>query len=116
MYVFKLEDERENNATNRETLIRPFIRFLNEEVCWKFSQNFVIEKDETIGEGKTIGKLDRYMMNADIAGFLGKYVFDSEPSEVAGSSEMMDEIFEASENKLAATVFIPQYWNAWSSI
>ena len=55
MYVFKLEDERENNATNRETLIRPFIRFLNEEVCWKFMQNFVIEKDETIGEGKTIG-------------------------------------------------------------
>jgi len=116
MYVFKLEDERENNATNRETLIRPFIRFLNEEVCWKFMQNFVIEKDETIGEGKTIGKIDRYMMNADIAGFLGKYVFDSEPSEVAGSNEMMDEIFEASENKIAANVFMPQYWNSWSSI
>jgi hypothetical protein len=48
-------------------------------------------------------------MNSDIAGYLGKYVFDNDPSEVASSVEMMDEIFEAPENKIAASFFFPQF-------
>ena len=55
-------------------------------------------------------------MNSDIAGYFGKYVFDNDPSEVASSVEMMDEIFEAPENKIAASVFFPQFWNSWNNL
>jgi len=101
---------------NRENLIRPFVNFLNNDVAWKYPQTFVLVQDETTGDGKKIGKIDNYVMNSDIAGYLGKYVFDNDPSEVASSVEMMDEIFEAPENKIAASVFFPQFWNSWSNL
>jgi len=63
-----------------------------------------------------VGKIDNYVLNSDIAGYLGKYVFDNDPSEVVASVEMMDEIFEASENKIAASIFFQQYWNSWSNL
>jgi len=56
------------------------------------------------------------MLNADIAGYIGKYVFENEATEVASSTDMMDLIFEAPENKITASVFLPQYWNSWSNI
>jgi len=54
------------------------------------------------------------MMNADIAGFLGRYVFDSPASEVMVDQDILDEIFENPKNKALVTTFMGQFWNSWN--
>lgn len=91
-----------------------FISFLNSEVKWRYSQKFYFAGDEsTVVDGK-LGKLDNYMLNADIASFLGKYVFENNPSEVMSDEGIMDEIFENPKNKVVASHFFGMFWNSWN--
>jgi hypothetical protein len=59
------------------------------------------------------GKLDRYLLNADIAAFLGKYVYDHTAAQVMQSEETLDNIFENPKNKALVPTFLAQFWNAW---
>lgn len=109
-----MDDGVENTSTERVKLVTDFISFLNNEVKWRYSQKFYFAGDEsTMVDGK-LAKLDNYMVNADIASFLGKYVFDSSPSEVMNDEEIMDEIFENPKNKCVASNFFGMFWNTWT--
>jgi len=69
--------------------------------------------DETVTINGENAKLDRYLLNADIAAFLGKYVFDNTAAQVMQSEEMLDIIFENPKNKAMVPTFLSQFWNAW---
>jgi hypothetical protein len=114
--VFRLDDEAENNEANRRQVCIDFVRYLNEDVQWRFPQSFRFVSDETVVVNGKIGKIDRYMLNSDIAGYVGKYVFESSPQEVLASDELMNEVFENPQNMLNAPDFFPRFWDSWSQI
>jgi len=46
--VFRLDDEAENNEANRRQVCIDFVRYLNEDVQWRFPQSFRFVSDETV--------------------------------------------------------------------
>ena len=73
---------------------------MNINIHWQYAQTFAFARDETVLDRSTIvGKLDRYLLNADIAGFLSEYVFDNDISEIVNDTETMNNIFENEQTK-----------------
>lgn len=112
-FLLLLENGIDNNSEARMQLAINFINYLNDEVPWKYTQKFIFSGDETQSTDGVNGKLDKYLMNQDIAGFLGKYVFDSTAAQVLKSTEILDQIFENPKNKALATTFLGRFWNSW---
>jgi hypothetical protein len=113
-FILLLDDGVDNTPETRLVLVSNFVNFLNNDVTFRFPSTFIVGTDETVHINGRIGSLDRYMMNADIAGFLGRYVFDSSASELMADQQMLDEIFENSKNKALVTTFMGQFWNSWN--
>ena len=63
-----------------------------------------------------LSKLDKYMMNSDIAGFLGKCDIHNAVSQVISSPEMLDIFFENSINITLVLTFLSQFWNSWETV
>jgi hypothetical protein len=104
----------ESTPQERLRVTRNFINYLNNEVSWKYPNQFVFCGDETVTIKGENAKLDRYLLNADIAAFLGKYVYDHTAAQVMQSEETLDTIFENPKNKTRVPTFLAQFWNAWT--
>jgi hypothetical protein len=113
-FILLLDDGMDNTPETRSVLVTNFVNFLNNEVTFRFPSTFILGTDETVYNNGKVGCLDRYMMNADIAGFLGRYVFDSSASEVMADQDILNEIFENPKNKALVTTFMSQFWNSWN--
>jgi hypothetical protein len=107
-----LPEGLESNATSRREWAENIIAHLN-KIPWQYPQTFRFVGDETWESDGTInGKLDRYLLNADIAGFLGKYVFEN-VAEVINHSPTLQEVFENEDNVHRSKQFLVTYWNSW---
>jgi hypothetical protein len=113
-FLFLIADGVENNPQERLHITQNFINYLNNEVSWKYPNQFVFCGDETVTINGDPGKLGRYLLNADISAFLGKYIYDSTATQVMQSEETLDTIFENPKNKALAPTFLSQFWNAWT--
>lgn len=69
--------------------------------------------DETIMEGPEIsGKMDQYLLNEDIGGVLGKFVFDN-LDEVLEDANTVSTIFGDEGNKRDHVALLTRYWTHW---
>jgi hypothetical protein len=103
----------ESTPQERLRVTQNFINHLNNEVSWKYPNQFVFCGDETVTINGENAKLDRYLLNTDIAAFLGKYVYDHTAAQVMQSEETLGSIFENPKNKALVPTFLAQFWNAW---
>lgn len=81
------------------------------KVDWTWSQTFVFSGDETL---TPLGKMDRYLLNQDLAGVLGAYVFEDVEEVISDPSELQN-IFGNQENINNASSILRKHWTAWTT-
>ena len=103
----------ENNEENRRIWANRLINSARALNMWCYPPSFEYVGDEMVMEcGVIAGKLDKYLLNADIAGLLGKYIF-ANVMDVVGSEETIAEIFENTANRESCREFFGLFWNFW---
>ncbi len=63
--------------------------------------------------GKSGGTLDEWMLDEDIGGFVGAYLFDDIES-VKQNSDIMNNIFSDMENYESGDTILTMNWNNWN--
>jgi hypothetical protein len=102
-----------NDAENRRRWMERVIAAAKNLSTWRFLPSFEFSGDLTVLDGDVIvGGLDRYLLNSDIAGYLGKYIFTA-LQDVANDNESIAEIFENETNRENARVIFATFWNSW---
>ncbi len=61
-----------------------------------------------------IGKMDKYLLNHDIAGLLGSLVYEDFEAVLENHGEV-ELIFENDNNKRVTATILCPHWNSWSS-
>ena len=80
---------------------------------WRFAPIFEYAGDESFSKDDNfVDNLDMHLLNADIAGFLGKYVFD-DVKEVIEDEYYKNQIFADEANKKNCADMLPVFWNCW---
>jgi hypothetical protein len=60
-----------------------------------------------------IGKMDKYLLNQDIAGLLGSLVYEDVEAVLENHGEV-ELIFENDNNKRVTATILCPHWNSWS--
>jgi hypothetical protein len=90
--------EKENDPDIRKFWEENIIGFLNNDVKWKYENSFRSRADLTkTVNGKLVTTLDECLLDKDIGGFVGAYLFD-DVEAVKESAEIMKNIFSDLEN------------------
>ena len=106
--------DKENDDEFRTLWAEKIIKFLNEEVKWKYPNSFKLRGDLTkVVNGKAGGSLDEALLDEDIGGFVGMYLFHS-VEEIKDNSEIMKDIFSHPENLEIGSSILLSHWNKWS--
>ena len=105
---------KENDPEFRKVWAENIIAFLNNEVKWKYENTFRFRADLTKNmNGKSGGTLDECMLDEDIGGFVGAYLFDDVES-VKQNSDIMNYIFSDMENYESGGTILTMNWNNWN--
>jgi hypothetical protein len=107
--------EATNTPEHRRQLAETFIQYLN-ETNWQYPQQFVFAGDETEDANLEIaGTLDMYLLNRDIGGLLGTYIFE----DFEGFLQDEDAVkgaFGLEANLTRARALLADAWNSWGDI
>jgi hypothetical protein len=89
------------------------ITYLNTEVNWKYENHFKFKADITrISNDKVNGSLDEFLLDEDISGIIGTYVFN-DIEIVKRNLEKMKSIFGNEENLENGKNILLAHWNNW---
>jgi hypothetical protein len=76
-FLILLPEGLENTKTNRKSWAEKVMNAAKSVGIWRFAPVFEYAGDESNSkEENVVDNLDMHLLNADIAGFLGRYVFD----------------------------------------
>ena len=109
-YVSINDTSEAENEDFRKKWAEDIVDALN-KVDWTWGQSFMFCGDETLTPP---GKMDRYLMNEDIAGILGTYVFEN-VDEVLSNEDALQLIFENKSNIENASSILCSNWLSWST-
>jgi hypothetical protein len=98
------------NVVYRRKWAQNIVEALN-KVDWTWGQSFLFCGDETL---TPIGKMDKYLLNQDLAGVLGAYIFE-DVEEVLSDTAELENIFGVEENMTNASSILRQNWTAWTT-
>jgi hypothetical protein len=90
--------EKENDGCFRKAWAEKIIHYLNNDIKWKYENLFKFKVDiiRTL-ENKVCSSLDECLLDEDIGGFSGTYLFD-DIQKVKESNTIMTAIFGNEEN------------------
>jgi len=107
--------EFENDADFRKKWAEKIIDFMNNEIKWKYSNNFKFRGDLTkMLNGKVASCLDEVLLEEDIGGFISMFLFDS-VEDIKDNSDIMSDIFSHPENYEVGDSILMANWNKWNS-
>ena len=102
--------ESENDNEYHKKWADKIINFMNNEIKWKYSNNFKFRGDLTkIINGKVANCLDE-----DIGGFVGMFLFES-VDDIKDNSDVMKDIFGNDENLEVGNSILMANWKNWSN-
>jgi len=107
--------ERENDNEYHKKWADKIINFMNNEIKWKYSNNFKFRGDLTkMINGKVAKCLDEVLLDEDIGGFVGIFFFDS-VDDIKDNSDVMKDIFGNVENVEVGDSILMANWKNWSN-
>jgi hypothetical protein len=69
--------EKENDAVFRKSWAEKIIQYLNYDIRWKYENTFKFKADITLtSDDKVSSSVDKCLLDEDIGGFVGSYLFD----------------------------------------
>lgn len=98
------------NESFRKKWAENIVTALN-KVDWTYGQKFIFCGDDT---QNPIGKMDKYLLNQDIAGVLGAYIYE-DANELLTSDEDLKNIFENEANLNEAYSILHTHWLCWTA-
>jgi signal recognition particle GTPase len=106
--------EKENDGSFRKVWAEKIIHYLNNEIKWKYKNIFNFKADNTRTlENKVCSSLDKCLLDKDIGGFVGTYLFD-DIQKVKESTKVMMALFGNEENLEIGENILLANWNNWS--
>ena len=106
--------DKDNDSEFRKLWADKIISFLNDEVKWKYQNTFRFRADLTkTVNGKSVGTLDECLLDEDIGGLVGGYLFD-DVETVKQNSDIMSNIFSDMENYENGETILMINWNNWN--
>jgi len=107
--------ESENDNEYHKKWADKIINFMNNEIKWKYSNNFKFRGDLTkMINGKVAKCLDEVLLDEDIGGFVGIFFFDS-VDDIKDNSDVMKDIFGNVENVEVGDSILMANWKNWSN-
>jgi len=107
--------ERENDNEYRKKWADKIINFMNNEIKWKYSNNFKFRGDLTkMVNGKVANCLDEVLLDEDIGGFVRMFLFDS-VDDIKDNSDVMKDIFGNKENFEVGDSILMANWKNWNN-
>jgi hypothetical protein len=106
--------EKENDAIFRKYWAEKIINYLNNEIKWKYENTFKFKADITLtSDEKVSSSLDECLLDEDIGGFVGSYLFD-DIGLIKESDEVMKAIFGHEENLFMGETVLLANWDNWN--
>jgi hypothetical protein len=107
--------EKGNDTIFRKSCAERIIQYLNNDIRWKYVNTFKFKADITItSDEKVSSSLDEYLLDEDIGGFVGSYLFD-DIGLIKESDEVMKVIFGHKENLFMGETVLLANWNNWNT-
>ena len=107
--------ESENDNEYSKKWADKIINFMNNEIKWKYSNNFKFRGDLTkMINGKVANCLDEVLLDEDMGGFVGMFLFDS-VDDIKDNSNIMKDIFGNVENLEIGDSILMANWNNWNN-
>jgi hypothetical protein len=107
--------ESENNNEYCKKWADKIINFMNKDIKWKYSNNFKFRGDLTkMMNGKVANCLDEVLLDEDIGGFVGMFLFDS-VDDIKDNSDVMKDIFGNVEKLEVGNSILMANWKYWSN-
>jgi hypothetical protein len=107
--------ESENDNEYRKKWADKIINFMNNEIKWKYSNNFKFRGDLTkMINGKVASCLDEVLLDEDIGGFVAMFLFDS-VDDIKDNNDVMKDIFGNVENLEVGNSILMANWKNWSN-
>lgn len=100
---------KENDSDFRKEWAEKIVSFLN-DIKWRYENSFRLRCDLT--NEKTSDALDHCLLDKDIGGFLGGYIFEK-AEELKGNSVVLSEIFSGTDNLDDCYLKLYENWNNW---
>jgi hypothetical protein len=107
--------DHENDSEFRKNWADKIISFMNNEIKWRYSNVFKFRGDLTMtSNGKVTSSLDEVLLDEDIGGFVGLFLFNS-IDDIKDNEEVMGDIFSSPENLEVGDSILPANWTKWSN-
>jgi hypothetical protein len=107
--------ESENNNEYLKKWADKIINFMNNLIKWKYSNNFKFRGALTkMINGKVANCLDEVLLDEDIGGFVGMFLFDT-VDVIKDNSDVMKNIFGNGENLEVGDSILMANWKNWSN-
>jgi hypothetical protein len=88
---------------------------LNNDIRWKYANTFKFKADITLtSDEKVISSLDECLLDEDIGGFVGSYLFD-EIESIKQNDKVLKAIFGCEENLFMGETILLSNWNNWNT-
>ena len=105
--------EHENDAEFRQKWANKIIEYLNKNVTWRYSNVFKFKGDLTkMFNGKVAHCLDDVLLDEDIGGFVGRYLYDSYDL-IKDNKDVIEDIFSNPENAEVNDTILLANWSNW---
>jgi len=106
---------KENDAIFRKSWAEKIIQYLNNNIRWKYENTFKFKADITLtSDEKVSSSLDECLLDEDIGGFVGSYLFD-EIALIKQNDKVMKAIFRHKENLFMSETILLSNWNNWNT-
>ena len=107
--------DHENDVELRKKWADKIINFMNNEIKWRYSNVFKFRGDLTkTSNGKVTSSLDEVLLDEDIGGFVGLFLFDS-VENIKDNKEVMGDIFGSPVNLEVGDSILLANWTNWSN-
>jgi hypothetical protein len=107
--------ESESDNEYRKKWADKAINFMNNEIKWKYSNNYKFRGDLTkMINGKVANCLDEVLLDEYIGGFVGMFLFDS-VDDIKDNNDIMKDIFGNDENLEVGDSILMANWKNWSN-
>ena len=112
-FLILLPNGLENTKGNRKAWAEKIMSAAKSVGLWRFAPVFEYAGDESDSkEDHVVDKLDMHLLNADIAGFLGRYVFD-DVNDIINDDDYKEQIYADQSNKKTYADTLSVFWNCW---
>ena len=113
-FLILLPNGLENTKGNRKAWAEKIMSAAKSVGLWRFAPVFEYAGDESDSkEDHVVDKLDMHLLNADIAGFLGRYVFD-DVNDIINDDDYKEQIYADQSNKKTYADTLSVFWNCWT--